>query len=137
MKIYKEESLANFEFWSGAKDTAQRIWEEKGSAGFDTIEQILEDMYPEEMDETEINDLFWFESETIYEWLGMPTEEQAEALETISNYEEKDEDFVEWVCTNYGLDRDDLADVEAIAEYLEDEDIHEEYCEENEIIPLF
>ena len=79
MKIYKEESLANFEFWSGAKDTAQRIWEEKGSAGFDTIEQILEDMYPEEMDETEINDLFWFESETIYEWLGIPTDEQAEA----------------------------------------------------------
>ena len=137
MEIYKEESLANFEFWSGAKDTAERIWEEKGVAGFDTIEQILEDMYPEGMDETEINDLFWFEPETIYEWLGMPTDEQAEALETISNYEEKDEDFVEWVCTNYGLDKDDLADVEAIAEYLADEDIHEEYCEENEIIPLF
>lgn len=137
MKIYKEELLANFEFWSGAKDTAERIWEEKGSAGFDTIEDILEDMYPEGMDETEINDLFWFEPETIYEWLGMPTDEQAEALKTISNYEEKDENFVEWVCTNYGLDKDDFADVEAIVDYLDDMEVYKEYCEENEITPLF
>ena len=84
------------------------------------------------MDETEINDLFWFETETIYGWLNMPTDEQAEALETISNYEEKDKDFVEWVCTNYGLDQDDLDDVEAIAEYLEDKEVYEEYCKENE-----
>ena len=38
MKIYREESLSDFEFWSGAKDTAERIWEEKDADGFDTIE---------------------------------------------------------------------------------------------------
>lgn len=25
MKIYKEESLSNFEFWSGAKDFAEKL----------------------------------------------------------------------------------------------------------------
>ena len=61
MKIYKEESLSNFEFWSGAKEFASKLTESE----FDTIEATLEDMYPDGMDETQINDLFWFE----YEWI--------------------------------------------------------------------
>ena len=75
MKIYKEESLSNFEWWSGAEDTAQRIWEERGTEGWNELEAILEDAYPDGMDETELNDLLWFEPETIYEWLGIDDEE--------------------------------------------------------------
>ena len=67
MKIYKEESLRNFEFWSGAKENAEEFTNEQ----LDQIESILEDMYPDGMDETEINDLFWFEPETLREWLGI------------------------------------------------------------------
>lgn len=78
MKIYTEQSLANFEFWSGAKDTAERIWEEKGSEGFDQLEAILEDVYPDGIDETELNDLLWFDAETVYEWLGIGDEEDEE-----------------------------------------------------------
>ena len=78
MKIYKEESLSNFEWWSGAEDTAQRIWEEQGSEGFDQLEAILEDMYPDGIDETELNDLLWFEPETVYEWLGIGDEDEDE-----------------------------------------------------------
>ncbi len=66
MKIYTEQSLRNFEFWSGAKDTVKYLTLEE----LDTIEAILEDAYPEGMDETEINDFFWFEEDTIAEWLG-------------------------------------------------------------------
>lgn len=66
MKIYKEESLRNFDFWSGAKDTVKYLTFEE----LDTIESILEDTYPEGMDETSINDFFWFEDDTIAEWLG-------------------------------------------------------------------
>lgn len=66
MKIYKEENLTNFEFWSGAKDTVKYLTDEE----IETIENILEDSYPDGMDETEINDFFWFEDETIAEWLG-------------------------------------------------------------------
>ena len=66
MRVYKEESLSNFEFWSGAKDRAKYLIYKD----FDIIESILEDAYPDGIDETTINDLFWFEEDTIAEWLG-------------------------------------------------------------------
>lgn len=78
MKIYREERLSQFEFWSGAKDTAERIWEEMGEPGFNTVEAILEDTYPEGIDETTLNDIFWFEPETIYEWLGISNDDDEE-----------------------------------------------------------
>ena len=66
MKIYSETSLQDFEFWSGAKDTVKYLTSEE----LDTIESILEDCYPDGCDETTINDIFWFEDDTIAEWLG-------------------------------------------------------------------
>lgn len=78
MKIYTETPLSRFEFWSGAKDTAERIWEEMGESGFDTVEAILEDTYPEGINETTLNDIFWFEPETIFEWLGMSNDDDEE-----------------------------------------------------------
>lgn len=71
MKIYSEKSLRNFEFWSGAKENANELT----SAQLNKVETILEDLYPERMDETQINDLFWFEFDTIKEWLGITDEE--------------------------------------------------------------
>lgn len=61
MKIYKDESLSNFEFWSGAKDFANKLTESE----FKLIENTLEELYPDGMSETQINDLFWFEDEWI------------------------------------------------------------------------
>jgi hypothetical protein len=40
------------------------------------IEQILEEIYPEGLSETDINDLFWFEDELIAEWLGYESFEE-------------------------------------------------------------
>ena len=80
MKIYTEQSLANFKFWSGAETTAQRIWEEQGSEGFDQLEAILEDLYPDGIDETDLNDLLWFDADTVYEWLGIEDEEDEEKV---------------------------------------------------------
>lgn len=71
MKIYNEKSLRNFEFWSGAKENANELT----SAQLDEVETILEDLYPEGMDETQINDLFWFDFDTIKEWLNITDEE--------------------------------------------------------------
>ena len=65
MRFYKEESLTNFEFWSGAKDTIKYLTHDE----LNTIESILEDNETE-MSETDINDFFWFEDDTIAEWLG-------------------------------------------------------------------
>jgi len=65
MKIYEEKSLRDFEFWSGAADTAKYLTEDE----LDTIEGIIEDL-PWTMSDTELNDLFWFDDDTIAEWLG-------------------------------------------------------------------
>jgi hypothetical protein len=66
MKIYSENSLSNFEFWSSAKDNAAKLTIKE----LDQIESILEDSNPDGMSETEINDLFWFDFETVAEWIG-------------------------------------------------------------------
>lgn len=66
MKIYMEKSLRDFEFWSGAKDTVKYLTLDE----LDTIENLLEDIYPDGMDETTVNDFFWFDDDTIAEWLG-------------------------------------------------------------------
>ncbi len=75
MKIYMEMSLANFDFWSGAVDTANKIDE---LDKWDELEAIFEEIYPDGIDETELNDLFWFEPETVFEWLGIEEEEEEE-----------------------------------------------------------
>ena len=74
MKITSEKSLSNFEFWGGAKRNA----EELSLSQLNEVEEILEDLYPNGMDETCLNDLFWFEFDTIKEWLGISEEEEEE-----------------------------------------------------------
>lgn len=73
MKIAYELNLRTFEAWSGAVDTLERIQRE---GKCEELEDILEDAYPDGMTETELNDLLWFEPETIYEWLGIRSESQ-------------------------------------------------------------
>ena len=85
MKIYKEDSLRNFEFWSGARDRAEVLTDEQ----MEIVEQTLEDIYPDGMDEVDINDFFWFEEDTIAEWLGF---KNFEALERYNNGEEEEDE---------------------------------------------
>lgn len=66
MKIYTETSLRHFEFWGGAIGTANHLTADQ----LDEIETQLEDLNPDGMNETEINDLFWFEEDYIAEILG-------------------------------------------------------------------
>lgn len=75
MKIYSEISLENFGAWSGAVDTLDRVKEENKC---DELENILEEIYPDGMSETELNDLLWFEPEQVFEWLGIEEEEEEE-----------------------------------------------------------
>ena len=72
MKNIKEISGNKFEFWSGGKDTARFLTEKE----IEQVFYILEECYPEGMDETEINDFFWYEDDTIAEWLGYESFEQ-------------------------------------------------------------
>lgn len=67
MKIISEDKrLRDFDFWSGAKDTVDYLTSDE----LDTIEDLLEDAYPDGMTETQLNDLFWFDIDVIAEWLG-------------------------------------------------------------------
>ena len=75
MTITYELDLNNFQAWSGAQDTLDRIQREGKCA---ELENILEELYPDGMTETELNDLLWFDSESVYEWLGIRSEEQIE-----------------------------------------------------------
>ena len=75
MTITYELNLNSFQAWSGAKDTLERIRREGKCA---ELENELEELYPDGMTETELNDLLWFDSESVYEWLGIRSEEQIE-----------------------------------------------------------
>ena len=75
MKIFNENTqLWNFDAWSGAKDTKQTILNNHKGEEFD---QLIEELYPDGLSETQLNDILWFEPEWIYECLGI-TEEEGE-----------------------------------------------------------
>lgn len=66
MKIWTEDSIRNFEFWSGARDTVEDLTYDD----FDILEPIIEEMFMGEVEDVDLNDFFWFERDTIAEWLG-------------------------------------------------------------------
>lgn len=69
MKWIVEDSLRNFPFWSGAKDTVEKMTDEQ----LGQMEQILEDTAPEDgYTDTAINDIFWHERDWVYQQVGDP-----------------------------------------------------------------
>ena len=85
-----ELDLNNFEAWGGAKDTLARV-QDHGMT--EDLEALLEDLYPEGMTETQLNDLLWFEPEYIYNSLGIKTE--AELDEEIEELQDQIEELRE------------------------------------------
>ena len=69
MKIYRDESLSSFEFWSGAIANAEEFTLEE----LDRIGEELEILNCENdgYDETYINDLMWFEPEYLASLIGL------------------------------------------------------------------
>lgn len=75
--------LGDFKPWSGAIDT----WDKIVDAGkLDTLDFMLEDMYPEGISDVGLNDLLWHDSEWVLDMVGI-SEEQDD--------EEQDEDEIE------------------------------------------
>jgi hypothetical protein len=66
MKITTEASLHNFEFWSSAAHNASLLTPDQ----LDSIESTLDEIYPEGMSDTELNDLFWHEFDHVLDWIG-------------------------------------------------------------------
>lgn len=72
MKITMEMSLYNFETWGGAVDTLERI---KEADLCDELEEYLEGLYPDGISETTLNDILWFDADSILEALGLSTDD--------------------------------------------------------------
>ena len=73
MKVYNENlTLANFKAWSGAVDTKETIINEGKVKQFDSL---IEELYPDGITDTHLNDLLWLEEEWIFKMLGIEIEE--------------------------------------------------------------
>jgi hypothetical protein len=72
MRIYREIPLREFDFWAGAKDRVKYLTRYE----LDQIEEMLEEICPDGLSETDLNDLFWFEDDLIAEWLGYESFEE-------------------------------------------------------------
>ena len=72
MKLYRELDLTRFEAWSGAVDTYNTIY---NAGKLNELEFLLEELYPDGIEETQLNDLLWFDSEWVLETLGISEDE--------------------------------------------------------------
>lgn len=61
-----------FQPWAGAIDTYETIIENNCLSAF---EAMIEELYPDGIEDITLNDLLWFESEFIFENLGIEIEE--------------------------------------------------------------
>ena len=75
MKVYQEISIRDFEGWSGAIATQDLIIEHNKEDEFDAL---IEELYPDGIDETQLNDILWFDNEWVFECLGIKEEEEEE-----------------------------------------------------------
>lgn len=61
--------------WSGAIDTYNTIVEAGKEEEF---ESLIEELYPDGIEEVALNDILWFESDFILESLGLSEEDEEE-----------------------------------------------------------
>ena len=67
VKCEKDVDTLRERLWSGGADTIQDLTDVE----IEIILCMLEDIFPDCMSFTDLNDFFWFERDTIAEWLGV------------------------------------------------------------------
>ena len=75
MIIKREISIVDFKAWSGACSTLKAIINADKVEEFD---YLIEEIFPDGLSETELHDLLWFDSDWVFEALGMSDEEDEE-----------------------------------------------------------
>ena len=74
--LYKEMNIFDFEPWSGAVNTYERL---KREGKLDELDSLLPDIFgKDDVEETKLNDLLWFEPDTVFEMVGLNTESEIE-----------------------------------------------------------
>lgn len=121
MIITSEIDLRDFEGWSGGESTLATLSYDQ----IDTLQFILEDAYPDGMDETHLNDILRFETDWIAELLGFTDWESLERYEEYGDTVKVKIFDIEW-----DMDEDDDAvlptEIEAEFDYKGDNDELEE-----------
>lgn len=72
MKTCNETKLVDFQAWSGAVDTKNTIIDHDKQTDF---EYLIDELYPDGLSETQLNDLLWFDAEWVFEQLGIEIED--------------------------------------------------------------
>lgn len=72
MKVYEELRLKDFESWSGATETKNKIIQAGKEQEF---EELIEELFSKGVSATELNDLLWFDDDWVYRCLGIKTED--------------------------------------------------------------
>lgn len=101
--LYKEMSIHDFEPWSGAADTYKRL---ESNNKLNDLEWSLSEIFGrDDIEETELNDLLWFEPDTVYEMVGLKTEsdieEEIEEIESEIEEVKKNIDILENTIQEY------------------------------------
>lgn len=125
MRVYDDISLSEFRGWSGGADNLGSL----SIRQINAVENIIEELYPDGISKTALNDLFWFDFDTVCEWLGIRpmneiedeiAEKQAELNDLMTRFED---DFAE---DSDGMTKDEFFDyyysdeVDDIKEEIED-----------------
>ena len=92
--LYKEVSIHDFEPWDGAVNTYERL---ERNNKLNDLEWLLPELFNGDIEETELNDLLWFEPDTVYEMVGLNTE--SEIKEEIEETESEIEYITEYIDT--------------------------------------
>ncbi len=73
MRVYSDDGIRNFEPWSGGVYAHSAIIEHGCESAF---ESLIEELYPDGLSDTELNDILWFERDWIFESLGIDGEDE-------------------------------------------------------------
>lgn len=73
--IIDNASISNFDAWSGAKATQRAIIEANKEDEFDSL---IDELYPDGLTDTQLNDILWHDSDWVLETLGISEEEEEE-----------------------------------------------------------
>ena len=75
MRVQQEISFEDFDAWSGAVDTKEKIID-AGKA--EEFEALVEELFPNGVEATELNNFLWFDDDYILEILGITEDDEEE-----------------------------------------------------------
>lgn len=102
MKVFYELDLDTFEAWQGAVNTLERV---RYAGKTRELEEILDEIFPEGLEEVALNDLLWFDSDEVFEWLEMMTNDELyEAIDEEENYVQDLRNQLEELGDNFNID---------------------------------